>query len=81
MGYITTDIPLLTRIRPQYAEFLATESMHKKVTKKTIIDEMFRLYIAQKEKNTLEDAYLRMSHDTEYLSECENNAKEYLSHS
>lgn len=60
---------LMTTIDKKYYIFLERESKAAQVTKRSILEKAMDLYIREQRKKELEEAYIAMSGDMEYMNE------------
>ena len=66
---------LMTNIDSYFYMFLDNESKEKKITKREVLENIISDYIKNRKIKKLENAYLKMWEDNEYLDEMEENTK------
>ena len=66
---------LMTNIDSYFYMFLDNESKEKKITKREVLENIILDYIKNRKIKKIENAYLKMWEDNEYLDEMEENTK------
>ena len=66
---------LMTNIDSYFYMFLDNESKEKKITKREVLENIIWDYIENRKTKKIENAYLKMWEDNEYLDEMEENTK------
>ena len=66
---------LMTNIDSYFYMFLDNESKENKVTKRELLENIIWDYIEKKKQEKIENSYLKMWKDKEYLKEMEENTK------
>ncbi|MBW7954479.1 hypothetical protein H3C61_01570 [Candidatus Gracilibacteria bacterium] len=66
---------LMTNIDSFFYDFIDNEAKKNKLSKRKILENIIGEYIDFKKTHQLEQAYLNMGKDEEYLSEMQNNTK------
>jgi len=65
----------MTNIDSYFYMFLDNESKEKKITKREVLENIIWDYIENRKTKKIENAYLKMWEDNEYLDEMEENTK------